>query len=61
MSHFTSHAQRHLAGIDMESSEMSVLADSMPVLATPAAFAAGAGVVVGAGVAGFVAEEVADD
>lgn len=61
MSHLTSHAQTHLADIDIAGRDVTVLADSMPVMATPAAFAAGATATLAAGALGFAAEEAADD
>lgn len=61
MSALTHHAQHHLSDLDPGATEATVLDRTSPVLATPAAFAAGAGVAVTAGVAGFVAEEAMDE
>ena len=60
MSALSHHAQSHLSDLDVSAPEVTVLDRTSPVLATPAAFAAGAGVAVTAGVAGFVAEEALD-
>lgn len=61
MSALTTHAQNRLADLDADTGEVTVLGQTSPVLATPAA-AVGAGVAVtAAGIAGFVAEEAADN
>lgn len=61
MSHLTSHAQIHLAGIDIDGAKVTALGDSAPVMATPAAFAAGATATLVGGAVGYVAEEVGDN
>lgn len=63
MSALTNHAQNHLSGLAADSEDLTVLGESSPVLATPAAAAAAVGAgaaVTAAGIAGFVAEEAAD-